>query len=107
MTSAMTASRFSKATGKRSKAAARELSPQHAELAKLQAVAAEQGRKGLSPERLGRSILTALSAAKPKVRYVVTPEPVLNFVVNRAPKRTVDRLIAGRLGLMPAKGGAR
>ncbi|MBL9098881.1 MAG: SDR family oxidoreductase [Alphaproteobacteria bacterium] len=81
--------------------------PYAPQLAKLQAVAAEQGRKGLSPERLGRSILTALSAAKPKVRYVVTPEPVLNFVVNRAPKRTVDRLIAGRLGLMPAKGGAR
>jgi NAD(P)-dependent dehydrogenase (short-subunit alcohol dehydrogenase family) len=67
----------------------------------LKAFAAAQGKKGLKPERLGRSILHALTAPNPKVRYVVTPEPFTNWVVNTLPKRRVDRLIGGRLGLLP------
>lgn len=62
-----------------------------------------RGPKGLKPERLGRTILKALTARKPKVRYTVTPDPVQNFLVNVLPKRMVDRMIAGRLGLLPAK----
>lgn len=61
------------------------------------------GRKGLKPERLGRAVLRALTTAKPKVRYVVTPGPVQNFLVNALLKRTVDRLMAGRLGLSRSK----
>jgi NAD(P)-dependent dehydrogenase (short-subunit alcohol dehydrogenase family) len=59
------------------------------------------GRKGLKPERLGRAVWHALTTAKPNVRYVVTPDPVQNFMVNTLPKRMVDRMIAGRLGLLP------
>jgi NAD(P)-dependent dehydrogenase (short-subunit alcohol dehydrogenase family) len=59
------------------------------------------GRKGLKPERLGRTVWHALTTARPKVRYVVTPDPVQNFMVNTLPKRMVDRMIAGRLGLLP------
>jgi NAD(P)-dependent dehydrogenase (short-subunit alcohol dehydrogenase family) len=62
------------------------------------------GRKGLKPERLGRSILKALTTAKPRTRYTVTPEPFQNFIVNTLPKRMVDRMIGGRLGLLPKKG---
>jgi len=58
------------------------------------------GRKGLKPERLGRAVWTALVTAKPKTRYIVTPDKIENFMVNTLPKRTVDRLIAGRLGLL-------
>ena len=79
--------------------------PYAAQLAKLQTIAAEQGRKGLKPEVLGQAIMKALTAARPKVRYTVTPEPGLNFIINTVPKRTADRMIAGRLGLMPPKGG--
>ncbi len=57
------------------------------------------GRKGLKPERLGRAVWHALTTAKPKTRYVVTPDPIQNFMVNHLPKRVVDRTIAGRLGL--------
>ena len=57
------------------------------------------GAKGLSPEYLGRVIHTALTAARPRVRYTVTPEPVTTFLVNRLPKRLIDRMIGGRLGL--------
>jgi NAD(P)-dependent dehydrogenase (short-subunit alcohol dehydrogenase family) len=77
--------------------------PYATQLAKLQKIAAEQGRKGLKPEVLGRAIMKALTVARPKVRYTVTPEPVLNFVLNTVPRRTADRMIAGRLGLQPRK----
>lgn len=62
------------------------------------------GRKGLKPERLGQAVWKALTVARPKTRYTVTPEPLQNFIVNALPKRTVDRLIGGRLGLLPKKG---
>ena len=58
------------------------------------------GRKGLKPERLGRAVHHALTTRHPKVRYTVTPEPFQNWLVNTLPKRTVDRLIGGRLGLL-------
>jgi NAD(P)-dependent dehydrogenase (short-subunit alcohol dehydrogenase family) len=59
------------------------------------------GRKGLKPERLGRAVWHALTTPKPKVRYVVTPDPFQNWMISTLPKRTVDRLIGGRLGLLP------
>lgn len=61
----------------------------------------ENGRKGLKPEVLGEAVWRALTVAKPKTRYVVTPDPVQNILVHVLPKRTVDRMIAKRLGLVP------
>jgi len=61
------------------------------------------GRKGLKPEKLGQAGLNALTTRKPKTRYIVTPEPLQNFLVNNLPKRMVDRMIGGRLGLLPKK----
>ncbi|MBP6015028.1 MAG: SDR family NAD(P)-dependent oxidoreductase [Alphaproteobacteria bacterium] len=77
--------------------------PYAAQLATLQKLAAEQGARGLKPEQLGEAIKTALTAPRPKVRYTVTPEPVQNFVLNTVPKRTADKVIARRLGLLPGK----
>ncbi|HEY0104903.1 MAG TPA: SDR family oxidoreductase [Rhizomicrobium sp.] len=57
------------------------------------------GRKGLKPEVLGEAVWIALTTAKPKVRYTVTPDPFQNFIVNTLPKRMVDGIVAGRLGL--------
>jgi NAD(P)-dependent dehydrogenase (short-subunit alcohol dehydrogenase family) len=62
------------------------------------------GRKGLPPDQLGEVVKTALTAAKPKTRYTVTPIPLQNLLVNILPKRMVDRIIARRLGLIA--GGA-
>jgi hypothetical protein len=70
-------------------------------LEKIRAFMLTSGRKGLKPERLGRAVYHALTTAKPKVRYVVTPDPLENYIVNTLPKRTVDRIIGGRLGLLP------
>ena len=61
------------------------------------------GKTGLPPERIGEAVLHALTAAKPKVRYAVSPQPVQDFLARRLPKRVVDRLIGGRLGLLPRK----
>ena len=63
----------------------------------------ESGRKGYKPERLGEAVWNALTAQKPRTRYTVTPEKFQNWAMNYLPKRMVDRLIAGRLGLLPAK----
>lgn len=71
------------------------------QLEKLKALAGEQGAKGLKPEFLGEKIMHALTTPKPKTRYVVTPEPALNFMLNNLPSRVVDRMIASRLGLLP------
>jgi len=59
------------------------------------------GGKGLPPERIGEAVKNALTAAKPKIRYTVTPNPVQNLMALTLPKRAVDGMIARRLGLKP------
>ncbi len=59
------------------------------------------GRQGLPPEQIGEAVLQALTAAKPKVRYAVSPQPVQDWMTRNLPKRMVDRIIGGRLGLLP------
>ena len=59
------------------------------------------GKKGLPPERIGETVLQALTATKPKVRYAVTPQPLQDLLARTLPKRVVDRMIGGRLGLLP------
>jgi NAD(P)-dependent dehydrogenase (short-subunit alcohol dehydrogenase family) len=58
---------------------------------------------GLPPERIGEAVLHALNAAKPKVRTTVSPQPFQDFLVRTLPRRVVDRLIGGRLGLLPPR----
>jgi NAD(P)-dependent dehydrogenase (short-subunit alcohol dehydrogenase family) len=58
-----------------------------------------QGKKGFPPERIGEVVHTALTVAKPKTRYVVTPDPVTNWMGNHLPKRMVDSAFAKQLGL--------
>ncbi len=60
------------------------------------------GRAGFPPEKIGETVYTALTAAHPKTRYVVTPEPFTNWLGLTLPKRTMDNLVAGRLGLKRA-----
>jgi len=57
------------------------------------------GRKGFAPEKLGEAVYVALTAARPKTRYTVTPDPLQNAMMLTLPKRLVDNLIAGQLGL--------
>jgi NAD(P)-dependent dehydrogenase (short-subunit alcohol dehydrogenase family) len=68
-------------------------------LRKVRALMLAMGQKGLSAEAIGEAVHRALTARAPKARYVVTPDPVQNFVVNTLPRRLVDRIIARQLGL--------
>ncbi|MBO6633889.1 SDR family oxidoreductase [Parvibaculum sp.] len=64
-----------------------------------------QGRKGLPPEKLGRLIHKALTAANPKVRYAANPASfVEKAMMTLAPKRTLDKVIAKTLGLTKQDG---
>jgi NAD(P)-dependent dehydrogenase (short-subunit alcohol dehydrogenase family) len=56
---------------------------------------------GLPPEKIAERIAEALTSAHPKVRYSITPDPMRHLITGLLPKRTVDRIIAKRLGLMP------
>jgi NAD(P)-dependent dehydrogenase (short-subunit alcohol dehydrogenase family) len=75
--------------------------PYAAALARVKDYMLEQGRKGLPEEAVGAAIHKALTIARPRTRYVVAPDRLLNVLVNILPKRMVDRFIARRLGLMP------
>ena len=57
------------------------------------------GRAGFPPEKIGETVHTALTTPNPKTRYVVTPQPLMNWVSLHMPKRMVDRTVASRLGL--------
>ena len=64
----------------------------------------ENGRKGLTPEQVGQVIATALTTAKPKTRYEAVKGKFANATLpSLLPRRMVDRLIGGQLGLLRAK----
>jgi NAD(P)-dependent dehydrogenase (short-subunit alcohol dehydrogenase family) len=59
------------------------------------------GEIGLPPEKIAETVADALTSARPKVRYQITPDPMRHLITGVLPKRMVDRIIATRLGLMP------
>jgi NAD(P)-dependent dehydrogenase (short-subunit alcohol dehydrogenase family) len=73
-----------------------------APLERLRAYMLQLGRSGLPAERIGETIHEALTAAKPKVRYTVSPDRLQTFLSEHVlPKRTLDRIVGKRLGLLP------
>jgi NAD(P)-dependent dehydrogenase (short-subunit alcohol dehydrogenase family) len=72
-------------------------------LERMRAYMLTLGKTGLPPERLGVAVHRALTAPRPKVRYTVTPRPLEDFLTRALPKRMVDRMIGGRLGLLPQR----
>ena len=60
------------------------------------------GKAGFPPEKIGEVVHEALTAANPKTRYTVAPDAFQNWLMLTLPKRTVDNMIAGRLGLKRA-----
>ena len=60
-----------------------------------------EGRKGLPPERLAKTVYVALTAAKPKTRYAVVPQRWKNWILPRLlPSRMVDDAIAKQMGFI-------
>lgn len=72
-------------------------------LERLRAYMLSLGKSGLPPERIGEAVHTALTTAKPKVRYTITPQPLQMLMADLLPKRTLDRIVGKRLGLLPGE----
>jgi NAD(P)-dependent dehydrogenase (short-subunit alcohol dehydrogenase family) len=76
-------------------------SPYAPALEKIRAFTQHLSEIGLPPEKIAEVIATALTSPNPKVRYQITPDPMRHLILGLLPKRTVDRIIAKRLGLLP------
>ena len=79
-----------------------DVTDEAAVLAAAREVQQQLGENGLPPEQIADAIANALTSARPKVRYAITPDPMRRMMMTILPKRTVDRIIAKRLGLMPS-----
>jgi NAD(P)-dependent dehydrogenase (short-subunit alcohol dehydrogenase family) len=77
-------------------------SPFFPALQKVRAFMLEFGKNGLPAEKIAECVFEALTLARPKVRYQLTPDPLRNLMTAILPKRTVDGIIAKRLGLTPS-----
>jgi short-subunit dehydrogenase len=73
--------------------------PYAAAMATIKKYMLELGRGGLPPEKIGKTVWRALTLKHPKVHYTVSPSGFQDFLTGSLPKRTVDNIIAGRLGL--------
>src|SRR5579863_697038 len=76
-------------------------SPFFPALEKIRKFMTQLGESGLPAEKIGQTIARALTSPSPKVRYQITPDPVRHFIMTVLPKRTLDGIIAKRLGLTP------
>ena len=56
---------------------------------------------GLPAETIAERVYDALTLPNPKVRYHIAPDKLRYLLGTLLPKRTVDRIIARRLGLLP------
>lgn len=72
-------------------------------LERLRSYMLSLGKHGLPPERIGQAVLHALTATKPRVRYAISPQPFEDWLARTLPRRMVDRMIGGRLGLLPKR----
>jgi NAD(P)-dependent dehydrogenase (short-subunit alcohol dehydrogenase family) len=77
-------------------------SPFYPALQKIRKFMLQLGENGLPAEKIAECVFAALTTASPKVRYQITPDPMRHFITAILPKRTVDRIIARRLGLIPS-----
>jgi len=76
-------------------------SPFFPALEKVRAFTQQLSKIGLPPEQIAERIFEALTSANPNVRYQITTDPMRQLIMSWLPKRTVDRIIAKRLGLTP------
>lgn len=76
-------------------------SPYLPALKKITAFMMKLAASGLPAERIAEVVFQALSGSSPKVRYQITPDPLRHLIGAILPKRTLDRIIAKRLGLRP------
>jgi NAD(P)-dependent dehydrogenase (short-subunit alcohol dehydrogenase family) len=78
-------------------------SPYLPALKKINQVTRDFEKIGLPPEKIAARVADALTSPSPKVRYQITPDPMRHLITRILPKRLIDGIIAGRLGLTPSK----
>jgi len=62
----------------------------------------KEGRMGLAPQRVGETVLKALTVASPRSTYPVMQQKFKNWTLPRLlPKRVLDRLVGKQFGLLP------
>ena len=62
-----------------------------------------EGRKGFPREKIGEAVHVALTTARPKVRYAVVRQPLVNWALPMLlPKRLLDKMIGRQFGLAAA-----
>ena len=76
-------------------------SPFYPALGRIRKFMLQLGETGLPAEKIAEAIAEALTSAHPKVRYQLTPDPMRHLMGVVLPKRTLDKIIAKRLGLLP------
>jgi NAD(P)-dependent dehydrogenase (short-subunit alcohol dehydrogenase family) len=73
-------------------------------LAKFEVYAAKEGASGHPADVIGKAVWHALTTAKPRVRYAIVPNRLTNWTIPRLlPMRTLDRLVAGFMGIRRRK----
>ena len=76
-------------------------SPYFPALQKIRAFMLTLAVTGLPVETIAEKVFEALTLPNPKVRYTLVPDPMQRLMAAVLPKRTFDKLIAKRLGLLP------
>lgn len=80
--------------------------PYAAALERLKEEAVRGGREnGLPVIQVAELVVHSVETARPNVRYGIAPNPLQQLMMRVLPKRWVDRLIARRLGMLPAVRG--
>jgi short-subunit dehydrogenase len=70
-------------------------------LTKLREMLMKLAKNGLPPERIGELVYRALTASRPKLRVVASPQPVQTWIAGWLPRRWLDVIMAKQLGLRP------
>ena len=76
-------------------------SPYLPALKKIRAVMLAMGAAGLPAEAVAEKVFGALTLPSPRVRYTIVPDPMQQWIAAMLPRRTLDKIIARRLGLTP------
>ena len=62
------------------------------------------GPQGISVEKVGELVHHTITTDKPKVRYAIAPNMLTDWVIpQNLPKRVLDKIIAGKIGLNKLK----
>ncbi|ABD08034.1 Short-chain dehydrogenase/reductase SDR [Rhodopseudomonas palustris HaA2] len=78
-------------------------SPFYPALQTIRAMLPKMDQSGLPPETIAQHVFDALTSPSPKAHDVITPGPLQFWLSTKLPPRWIDKVVAKRLGLRPAK----